>query len=286
MSEKNNIKLVMGRITRETFKQTIRYNREILYHIPAAYEHLKRYVGTGKPLRDTLLAVLRYIESLNVMIIGHRYIFFVSNKTWTHKVRKKGAASTASVHINLLCAIGLLTKIPQRKDVEGGMIKPNIEFMSHMNEKKEARNIRPVNVYSIRKYTKKELERLDSRAKLLLDHKVTTGNFAYNMLALNELIELGNEVFPNNERDAPLKKLREAQEFAEVLQFIVENQGYATKKQIRDNLLIDEREIDKLFKYFKPQIEEYYSYRRPTKKQKDQWGLRSYKWVYMKKEEG
>lgn len=267
----------MSKLTVESAKTIIEYNRNILYHVPAKYKYINEYLKGS--LRETLFAVFKFISDKQIIIANHKYIFFADNKTLTYKVRKKSSGeATTSRHMNLLCALGLFNKQYQSK-YKDELINVNRNFFNENPEKK-----RSINVYSFRKYDSQELKRINERAERLLNVNVTTGNFCQSMLACHGLEDLANESLPSNNRNAPERKITEFQELLYVMDYIVDAQGYATKQSVRDNLLIDDKELDKLFKIFRQDIADSFNYKRPTKVQMQRWGLTTLKFIYTRKD--
>ena len=267
----------MSKLTVESAKEIIEYNRNILYHIPVKYKYLNEYLQGS--LRETLFAVFKFISDKQIIIANHKYIFFADNKTLTYKVRKKNSGeATTSRHMNLLCALGLFNKQYQNK-YKDKLINVNRNFFNENPAKK-----RSINVYSFRRYDNQELKRINDRAERLLNVNVTTGNFSQSMLACHGLEDLANESLPSNNRKAPERKMMEFQELLYVMNCIVDAKGYTTKQEVRDNLLIDDKELDKLFRIFKQDISEYFNYKRPTRVQMQQWKLTTLKFIYTRKD--
>jgi hypothetical protein len=267
----------MSKLTTESAREIIEYNRSILYHLPVKYEYLNHYLQGS--LRGTLLSVFKFISDKQILIVDHKYIFFADNKTLTYKARKKSSGeSTTSRHINLLCALGLFTKQYQSR-LKDKLIDVNKNFFTNNPHKK-----RSINVYSFRRYTEQELKRIEDRARRLAEVNVTAGNFCQTMLACHGLEDLSNESLPSNNRKAPEKKAMEFQDLLYCISYIVDIQGYTTKQEIKDNLAIEDTELDKLFRIFKQDIAEIFYYKRPTKKQMEQWGLTTLKFIYTRKE--
>ena len=267
----------MSKLTVESAHEIIEYNRNVLYHIPAKYKYLREYLSGS--LRDTLFSVLKFISDKRIVIADHKYIFFADNTTLTHRARKKSSGmATTSRHMNLLCAIGLINKQYQSK-TKDKLIEVNKNFFANNPDRQ-----RSINVYSFRRYDNRELKRIEERAERLALAGVTSGNFSQSMLVLHGLEDLSNEVLPKNNRNAPQRKAVEYQELLCVLNYIVDSKGYATKEQIRDNLLIDDKELDKVFRIFRRDIGEQFYYKRPTKQQIKQWELKTLKFIYTKKE--
>lgn len=267
----------MPKLTVESARNIIEYNRHILYHIPVKYKYLNEYLQGS--LRETLFSVFKFVADKKIIIADHKYLFFADNKTLTYKVRKKSSGeATTSRHMNLLCAIGLFNKQYQSR-AKDKLIDVNKNFFELNPDKK-----RSINVYSFRRYNNQELKRIEERAARLALAGVTAGNFSQSMLSCHGLEDLANESLPSNNRTAPERKAVEFQELLYVMAYIVDTQGFTTKQEVRNNLLIDDKELDKLFRIFKQDIAEYFYYKRPTKVQMQQWGLTTLKFIYTKKE--
>lgn len=266
----------MAHLKSSESKKIVAENQEKLYHLSKSkYPNITHYLSGS--VYYTMLNVLKFIKTVNVIIYKHKYVFFLDNGNLTYKVRmKNGGTATSSRHINLLCAIGLINKQFQS---EHDMLHINKEFLKSNPEKK-----RPVNAFYFRRYSDRELQRCEERAERLKTAGVTAGNISFNTLSLNGLADIAREVYPMNNRTAPEKKAAEFEQLIQVMQFLVDRQGYASKQQIRDNLVLEESEIDKLFQIYRKQLTEIYNYKMPTKKQKEYWQLPDNKYIYTLKE--
>lgn len=264
------------KLTIESAHSIVEHNLEAIHYIPAEYENLNYYIQGS--LRQTLKKVLEYISDKQIVIADHKYIFFFDNKRLTYKVRRKsGGEATSSRHMNLLCAIGMFTK-QRQSEYKDNLIEANQNFFKNKPDKQ-----RPMNVYSFRKYDRRELKRLEERARRLRAAGVTAGNFGYNILMLHGLDDLASEVFPANNPSAPGKKAAEYDELITVIDTLIDTYGYTTREQIKDNLLLEDKEIDALFRIFRTDLKEAYNYKRPTASQKEQWGLESNSFIYTKR---
>lgn len=267
----------MSRLTVESAQEIVKFNREVIYHLPRKYKNLNAYLQGS--LKDTLLKVLGFIADKKIIIDQHRYEFFCDNKTLTYRVRRKSyGESTSSRHMNLLCALGLFTKQNQNRNKDK-LIEVNRNYF-----KNNPLNRRAINVYSFRRYNEKELQRIEERAERLARAGVTAGNFCQSMLVAHGLEDLAEEALPANDKTAPDRKMVEQQELMNVLELLVDSQGYATKEQIRNNLILDDKELDKVFRIFRRDIADLYYFKRPTKKQMEDWGLQDLKNIYTRKE--
>lgn len=269
--------LNMSKLTTKSRKNLIEYNRKIIYYVPRKYKYLNEYLKNSW-LRDTLLKVYSFIADKEMIIANHKYLFFADNTTLSYRIRNSSGTATTSRHMNLLCALGLFQKHRQSKN-KGELIKINENFFK---SKPYAR--RSINVYSVRKYTEKELKRIESRARRLYEAHITAGNFSQSMLALNGLENIAIEVLPYNDRMTPVQKLEEYKKLVAVLNYIVKQKDYALKEDVYNNLNLPDAEIDKLFKIFKNDISKDYCYKRPTKQQIKEFNLQSLKFIYTKRE--
>ena len=266
----------MSRLEPSEAKKIVKGNQEKIWHFPSnKYPSIAHYLSGS--VRDTLLSILKFIKKVDVIIYKHKYVFFLDNKRLTYGVRKKsGGTGTSSRHINLLCAIGLINKQYQNADE---MLDINKEFLANNPDKK-----RPINAFYFRRYTDEELERCEERASMLLAAGVTSGNISFDNLSVNGLDDMAIEVYPMNDRTAPERKIMEFGYLMEVMQSLIDEQGYVTRQQVKDNLLIQDREIDELFKIYKKQLSEYYYYERPTNNQIAKWDLPNKKYIYTLRE--
>ena len=262
-------------ISPERAKEVIKFNREVIYHLPPRYEALTYYL-TGA-LRETLFSVFKFILRNQVIMAKHKYLFFVDNKKLAYGIRKKHGEATANRHINLLCAIGLFTK--QKPSRQSDVINDVNKGIRERNPKAKA----PINAFSYRKYTPKELKRMEDRAERLKQAGVTAGNFCQSLLSLHGLEDMASEVLPSNNPAALARKMEEAGELLEVLDFLIDNQGYALRQQVKDNLPYDNSEIDKLFKIFRKDLKESYCYKRPTMDERGRFGLKSSTFIYTRR---
>ena len=266
----------MSKLTTERGQEIIKENKDIIYKLPIKYKHLKAYLSGS--LRNTLLDILNFLKDKQIILDEHKYMFFLSDSLLTVRVRKKNSKSgTSNRHINLLCALGLFRKEFQ-SSYHDVLIDVNRNFLKDNYTKA------PINVFSFRLLTKKELQRCEDRAKKLRAAGVTAGNISFNYLDINGLGDLAKEVYPKNNRLAPEVKKKEFKELLEVLEKSIDIYGYCTVQILKDNLPYPDQELDQLRRIFKQRLEEKYNYKRPTTEQIEKWNLSDRKFVYTKKE--
>ena len=276
----------MTRLSQERAAEIIESNIRTIYHIPAEYTAIRHYIGASE-LRRTLLKILQFLKKLyttpdednHIIIDQHRYEFFLFNNKLAYGIRNSSGTATANRHMNLLCALGFFDKIPQR---EGNRLRVNDNF------KAKNPNQREISVYSFRELTPRELQRIEERARRLQVADITVGNigFVSLYLAWNDLSDIAIEVFPKNAKSAPDKKLREYMVLQQCLDLLIEQQGYATRKQVSDTLTYTDQELKRLYGIFRKHLSTLYDYHRPTKDELTRYQLKNKQFIYTRRENG
>lgn len=255
-------------------RDIIEYNRQVLYHLPKKYKYLEIALRNTK---KDLLNILKDIYEIDPVIwakVGNKYVWYLDNNKLTRKIRKGGACSTSSRHFNYLCALGVLEKIPQ---YDGHMIGINEEFLL------ETGRTRAINVFSIHKYTDTELEKIEERARLLFEKKVTCGNISKDKLVAAGLPELAKEVYFLNMDSSYDKKEKDFKRLLLALEEHINNKGYATIQDLSKSLKMSKEKVRELNKIFKLQMEERYYYKAPNKELKEQLNINTKKWIFTRK---
>ena len=269
----------MSKLTIESAHEIVEYNIYRIYHLPKKrYEAIHYFLDRGT-LRRTLLNILNYIKDKQIIIDKHRYNFILDTDSLTHKVRRKASGRvTSNSHFNLLCCMGLLNKVYQNyeRDI---VLEANRRFIE------ETGSAIPINVFSFRRYTEQELDRIEHRSQRLMQAGVTIGNVTYNYLCINGCKDIANEVYFSNNRAAPKKKRREFETVLPVIKELVEQRGYATREEIQTHVTeITGAELVIVLRTFKAEILKEYDYRPPKKKEMEKWRLPNRKYIYTKRE--
>lgn len=269
----------MSKLTVESAHEIVEYNIQRIYHLPQKrYEAIHYFLDRGT-LRRTLLNILNYIKDKQIIIDKHRYNFILDTDSLTHKVRKKASGrGTSNSHFNLLCCMGLINKVYQsyERDI---ILEANRQFIEGTG------NAIPINVFSFRRYTEQELDRIEQRAHRLLQAGVTIGNVSQTYLCNNGCKDIADEVYFSNNPAAPGKKRREFEEVLPVIEELINQKGYTTREEIQRNVTqIPVDELDSVLRTFKAEIQNRYDYRPPKKKDIEKWRLPNRKYIYTKKE--
>ena len=250
----------------------IRYNRTILYDIRRSKYHAISECLTEN-LRSEILKIFKHVLKVGMIQVNGKYTFFMDTTKLTI-VRERTTRSTSNVHINFLCAMGIINKLPQ---VGKSLTEINKKFLAtHVGS-------RPINNFYVKEYTEEELDRIENRCQRLLDAGVTRGNISFNKLNAVGLDDIAYEIYLNNPKSYE-KKVNHLQELCEYVDWQIETKGYATKKDIYDNLTFSDKEIDKVLKIFRKQFREIYDYKRPNKETVEKFNLHGYGWIITKKE--
>lgn len=247
-------------------------NRTVLYGIYRSKYHHIRDCLTESLLHD-LRQIYSYILKNGVIRVDGKYTFFMD----TNKVRTiigVKTRSTANKHINYLCAMGMINKL---KQTQKSMTEINKNFLASNPGK------RPINNFYIKEYSEEELDRINTRCKALLEAKIKQGSLSYIRLIAVGLGDLANEIYMNG-IEGYNNKVDNMQDILTVLDAIIADKGYATKQDIKDNLLIKDSMVDDVWSIFRKQRSDIYDYKRPDRKVKEKYGLSGYGWIITTKE--
>lgn len=269
----------MAGLTVDRAKEIISSNRQVLYHYPKEYKNTIYYLEMyGNTLKKTLLSVYKFVMNNEIIMANNQYVMIMDNMNLQKKVRKTmWSAGTTSRHMNLLCALGLLNKVNQN---ERNMLEINKTFLENSNK------TIPINVFAYREYTEQEMERIEERATRLREAGVTSGNMSADMLRLHNLNDICSSVYPYNKYASTEKKMEQGEQLANVIDTLIEVNGYTTKQDIKANMpYVSDSKIDKLFRMFKKDIALLYYYKKPTKEQKELYDLKNYTYIYTRKED-
>ena len=121
----------------------------------------------------------------------------------------------------------------------------------------------------------------------LRDRGVTAGNISYNMLALNGLVDIAEDVYLERREKSEEKKLREAELLVRYMDSFISQKGYATKPELfavmKNEHGISQSEVKRLFTYFKKVIWETRTYKTPSQKDIEKYGLNGRGWIITNK---
>lgn len=268
----------------------LHYNRKRLYRIIETNKYSFLNEALAPEVRQFLLDLIAFWMKTKCIAFGsHDKVYFIGTKKGTYDVRKKQTTSVTNRYLNYLCALGLLKKIEQPIPKMSGrtkrrfMRKINISNVSRNIMRYKSTNIRAINTFDLVKYTPEVLKSCNDQAQRILRSGLTRGNISYNYLAINGLEDIAHNVYNEDKSFSVAKKEHEYDQLIECIDFLIKQKGYATKKDIFDNLCLDDSEINKLYVIFKKRLGERYNYKRPTNGQKEQFNLKNDNWIITKK---
>ena len=257
-------------------RDIIEYNIEKLYHLPRKYCCLDRAL---QDVRQDLLKLLRFCKGHDPVIWQQKYVWFIDNTRFTAGVRKRTTAATSNRHFNFLCCLGAITKLKQTAD---SMTVVNMTFL--LNEYENGK-CRPINTFTVYKYTEKQLEKMERRASELLDHRITPGNISHDKMVANGCSELAKEVFYANSDRSIQKKKELFQEVMQQLEKLCDEKGYTNKMELCSKLKWGRKKLDDILSIFRDDWQQVYQYKAPNKLEREQYSLKSKKWIIMKRED-
>lgn len=262
-------------MTKENAQSIIRRNLYTIQHLPKKYINLNRILQNQR-IRYFLYDIFNYIKDKDVVIYRHKYCYHLDTFTLT-KLRHKSSIGTTSRYVNYLCCIGLLNKQYQNPSDINNMTHINASFKLHNCEK----NI--INVFYIREYNKKELNRLERRADKLLKNNITQSKICNKILRINGLDDIAKEVYFSNTYKSLKKDEKDYNLINKRMKELCDEQGYIHKEVLYEIIELSKKRIDFLIKLYKKQLQEVYIYKRPNKYEKIKYGLKTNKFIYILK---
>lgn len=250
------------------------YNIAVLYHLPSRYKNLNRILT---PVKWDLYNILHHIRKIEPIPWHQKYVWYLDTGHLTTRVRKRssGATATSNRHFNFLCCIGVLQKLKQTED---NMLGVNQEFMIETGKK------RPMNVFTVYRYTPKKLEQLEQRAEKLLKAKVTEGNISHDRLVASGLPELAREVYFANSDTSIIYKENMLKNVFQCVTELCEKKGYTTKAEVCRTMHLRREQLDNLLKVFGNAWEQNFCYKAPNKQEKEQYQITDSKWIITRRE--
>lgn len=283
----------------ERNKKIITHNRKVVYSLnrkKKQYPYLNK-LFTGE-VRKLYLKVMKFIVGKNTNNENFRIKIHLSTSQIID-LRKKGSESTANHYINFLCAMGFLRKIPQDRlpdklkkyGFEPRLTKTNRTFLKKKKlECPENPYFEPINVFEIFKLTDERLAKIEQRCRVLDEHKITKGNVSKVTLEARGLYNIAEEVLETTVSKYP-KRLEQYQQIKAFLMHEIDGKGYATMKDIYDNVIIvsdrerNESVIKKVLSQLREDFNKDFKYSAPTADEKERYGLQFNFWIIRKRYE-
>lgn len=255
-----------------TFEAVLKYNAKVFENLSADnYPYSKKYLNGGT-LR-TLLDVYSFLSSKRVAIYQRKYFFFLDGLSLAHKVKGTNTKRYAVQQMNLLCCLGVFEK----------STPDGVFVFGQMYRNTEQKGKREINTYIMRKATKTQLRKIETRAKTLFGAGVTVSNVSSNKLRKEGLTVIAGEVYPKNSTTALDKKYKEFERMKEIIDFQIRSNGYATRESILHDLKVSKPEMQRLLWIFKQELNALYNYRMPTKQQMLDFNLQTKSYIYTAK---
>lgn len=251
-------------------REIIDYNLNVIYHLPKKYTNLDRALTN---VRRDLLKLFQFCKKNEPIVWKQKYVWFIDNDRLTEIVRKRTTYSTSNKHFNFLCCLGAIHKLQQ---TESSMTGVNMTFL--LNERENGK-IRPINTFTVYKYTEKKLEEMEQRAAELLGHKITPGNISNDKLKASGCENQAKEVYYANSSKSIENKTQQFQEVLEQMQKLCDEKGYTYKKELCSSLDWKRDKLDKFLNIFKDTWQQLYQYKAPNKQDKEHYNIKSQAWI-------
>ena len=270
----------MSKLSRENGQKIIEYNKKVLSRLPSKYKYIDKALK-HKGIRSLLLSLYRYAYN-GFFVYKHKYVFFKDTKH-INELRKRKTSKQSNHYINYLCCLGLINKQYQHLDRNGVIAETQLTEINRRFLLENPSKL-PINHFCFRKYTAKELDRIEERAKRLIKNEITQGNISRLILTENNCSDIANEVFFHNFKGSEKKKQQELKKLITLINKGIEEKGYTTKQNIYKDLGVPAAEIDKLFQIYKNELWQRFNYKSPNKAEKERFNLpKSFnKWIIYK----
>lgn len=236
-----------------------------------------------KPVKRDIISVLKDCQSLKPMV----YIGQPCYALWTNKFMEITGAKTkptASRHLNYICFLGLLDKIPQYENPNTGAVK-----LMKYNERflNDTGSTIPMNIVSIPDYTDIDRQSLiKERANMIMEKHIPIGKFSYALIHESISEDIADSLYFRNDKKAPMNKRASFDTLKSSINRLIQIQGYCTTEQIlRVDIGLSQAEISKLIGIYKNKLLEMYHYGRPTATQKSRYYLQNDKWIWTDRKE-
>ena len=261
-----------------------KYNNDKLYNLGRGRPAISK--ALTKPLRQTLRQILLFAmeHEPQILLYGFGLAVYTIPTPLLSRIRGKKSEGVSNRHLNYLCAMGLLVKVPQSTETDIVSMQlltdANREFMKQ-KVPEDANMLHPMNTIRIPKWTPTRLDAIEERTRLLLDNGITAGNISCERLCTSGLYDIACNIYCDNRRNYK----RNRYNFNIIRQFIsdsIDDKGYCTKAEIYNGLKLREKQIDQALSMYKLVWQHEFNYGPPKKKHKQQYGITGNKWIYTK----
>ena len=211
------------------------------------------------------------LERKHFLMYRNQFRFFVSANHNSRRVREKGPGSNkTSFHlIKLLSALGVIWNVSQN-DAKAMDIN---KIFKQDRAIHDGTDTVYMNIYAFHKLTPQRLRVIEKRAERLAEAEVTKTNISFCYLGMNGCRDLADELYPNNDPKAIEKKELEYSQMIQILNKLIDQKGFATKKEIQTRMKIKTSELQNLLNDVKPRMKKIYRYGRPTNEHKARFGI-------------
>lgn len=175
------------------------------------------------------------------------------------------SVSVAQGYREILSAIGMLCRVDMAEDL-----------ILNNNQKKGL-----MVTYIFEEWDDAKLEEFEENATRMRTAGVTKSNISSAYLLLHGLEDMKDRILPFNNADGVIyAKNRLLERFNDVVDDLIDSQGYATNDQIADQMRMSQKSFDNFRRLFRDRITAEYNFHRPTSAEISQFGLTSKSYIY------
>lgn len=263
-------------------KKIIERNKYYINHTPEKYKYLRKALEHDG-IRLLLLKILSFAIQHKLFLYHQEYTVYIPTKI-LNQIRHRTTRATSNRYVNYLCALGVINKHYQKRDIYSYLESQENKDLTNISKNYQDKywaSIPPNHFYFRAYYKNNELDRIEARAKQLIENKIKPSNISKNMLITNNCADIAEEIYFNNLIDNSEKKRQEYETLKSFIEKRIQERGYTTKQDIKDNIKLPAAEIDNLFQLYKRELWQRFNYKSPNKAEKERFNLsKSFKkWI-------
>lgn len=230
--------------------------------------------------RQFIYKVFNYVKDKELIedLSTDNRVFYLSTDRIMTAILKNPYHAKANRYINFLCAMGLIRKVKQPKiTADGKNIYQELKKYNEVNRSFLFNNLyadTPINCFYVVPYTDEELNRIEERARRLIDNKLKTPGIKWNcdILIQKGLNDIAEEVYYNNVSALERKK-NVYDLIVSIIEMCIDTKGYATKEDIYNNSGIKDSYIDMVLRTYEDDLKQHYIKRSPIAQEKEQFDI-------------
>ncbi len=273
-----------------SIKEIAIYNRNAIYNLRPKYKAINKIFKRSPELRRTLLLIHAFIiKNGCVCDDGEPYIYLTTKKLTRLRGKSQKYLSISNKYINYLTAAGFISKVKQTIDYDTmthELNRTNRELISKFAADDLKRiHFKPKNIFMVEKYTKTILERIEHNIAELEANNIRPTTISNDKLNHKQQHDKSRHTYYNNTSGLE-EKLKNREKLFCHIDRLIEKNGYTVKNEalyrVRD--IGGRKKAEETLKFFMDDFKQKYSYKRPSKAEREKFNLRDNKFIITRKD--